>query len=121
MSKTAVSQVNIVRVLPVSRYSPLDSVQLDLRPFAEPTPRPLAKAAGVPLKVATKVVATARRGALFSAAQLSRMGIQANGVRRLVNAGLFARDPRIAITDVQPAGGRVMSDRPFQLRVWVSS
>jgi hypothetical protein len=121
MSKTAVSQVKIVRVLPVSRYSPQDSAPLDVRPFAEHTPRSLAKAAGVSLNVATKVVATARRRPLDSAAQLSGLGIQAQGVRRLVNAGLFAGDPRIVITDVQPVGERVMSNRPFQLRIWISA
>lgn len=121
MSKTAVSQVKIIRVLPVSRYSPLDSVPLEVRPFAEHTARSLAKAAGVSLKVAAKVVATARRRPLNSAAQLSEMGLQPQGVRRLVNAGLFVGDPRIVITNVQPVDGRVMSDRAFKLRVWVSA
>ena len=121
MPTTAVSQVKIVRVLPVSRYSPLDSLPLDVRRFAEHTPRSLAKAAGVSLKVAAKVVATARRRPLDSPEQLSQMGIQAQGVRRLLNAGLFAGDSRIVITNVQPLGERIMSDRPFDLRVWVSS
>jgi hypothetical protein len=121
MSKTAVSQVKTVQVLPINRYSPLDSTPLEVRPFAEHTARSLAKAAGVSMKVAAKVVAAARRRRLSTAAQLSQMGIQAPSVRRLVNAGLFAGDPRIVIADVQPVGGRIMSDRPFQLRVSVFS
>jgi len=121
MSKTAVSQVKTVRVLSINRYSPLDSTPLEVRPFAEHTARSLAKAARVPMKLAAKVVAAARHRPLYAAAQLSQMGIQAASVRRLVNAGLFAGDPRILVADVQPVGGRVMSDRPFQLRVSVSS
>ena len=121
MSKTDVSQAKIVQVLPVSRYSPLDSVPLEVRPFAEHTARSLASATGVPLKVAAKIVAIARRRPLVSVAQLSGLGLPPQGLRRLVNAGLFAGDPRIVITDVQPVDGRVMSDRPFRLRVWVSS
>jgi hypothetical protein len=121
MSKTAVTQVKKVRALPVSRYSPLDSTPLEIRPFSEHTARSLAKAAGVPLTVAAKVVAAARRKSLVSAAQIAAMGIQPGSVRRLVHAGLFNGDARVAITNVQPVAGRVMSDRPFRLRVWVSS
>jgi hypothetical protein len=121
MSKTAVSQVKTVRVLPITRYSPFDSNPLQVRPFAEHTARSLADAAGVPVKVAAKVVAAARRRPLYRAAQLSQIGIQASTVRRLVNAGLFAEDPRVVIADAQPVGGPIMSDRPFRLRVSFSS
>jgi hypothetical protein len=121
MSKTAVSQVKVVPVLPVSRHSPLDSIPLEVRPFAKHTARSLAMAASVPLKVAAKVVAEARRRPLRSAAQLREIGIQPRSVRSLASVGLFAGDPRIVITDVQPMDGRVMSNRSFRLRVWVAS
>lgn len=121
MSKTAVSQVKTIRVLPITRYSPFDSDPQDVRTFAEHTVSSLAKAAGVPTKVAAKVVTAARRRPLYTAAQLSQLGIQPSTVRRIVNAGLFAEDPRIVIGDVQPVGGRIMSDRPFRLRVSFSS
>jgi hypothetical protein len=121
MSRTAVSQVKVLRVLPVNRYSPLDSVPLAIRPFAEHTTRSLAQAASVPLKVAAKVLAAVRRRSLDSAFQLTELGIRLQDVRRLVNAGLFAGDPSVAINDVQPADGRIMSGRPVRLRVWAAS
>src|SRR5262245_8393238 len=111
MPKTAVAQVNVVSVLPVNRYSPLDSVPLSVRSFAKHSADSLAKAANVPLKVAAKVVAAARSKRLGSAADLLGLGVPLRSVRSLVNVGLFVGDPRVVITDVQPVYGRVMSDR----------
>jgi len=121
MPKTAITQVKKVQPLPVTRYSPLDSIPLKVRPFSQHTARSLADAAGVSAKLAAKVVATARRRRLVSAAQIAAMGIQPGSVRRLVHAGLFGGEPRVVISDVQPVDGRVMSHRPFRLRVWLAS
>jgi hypothetical protein len=121
MSKTAVSRVKTVRVLPITRYSPYDSPALDVRPLTKHTARSLAKASRVPLRVASKVVTAARRGALRSTSHVAQLGMQPEYSRRIAGVALFDGDPRVAITDVLPTRGRVMSDRPFQLRVSIAS
>jgi len=121
MSETVVSEVKTVRVLPITRYSPYDSLAVDVRPFAKHTARSLAKAAGVQLRAASKVAAAARREAIRSAAQIAELGVQLENVRRLAGVGLFEGDARIAITNVSPTRGRVMSGRPFQLRVRIAT
>jgi hypothetical protein len=92
-----------------------------LRPFAGYTPRALARSARVSPQVAARVIAAARRAALRSPADLAGLGLRVRDVQRLGCVGLFADDGRMVIVDVSPVGGRVMSDRPFRLRVRFAS
>jgi len=121
MPKTSVSSVKRVPVGPITRYSPFDSVPRDIRVLDAQTAASVAKAAGIKPDLAGRVTAVARRVPLRSAAELAALGLPLRDVRRLASASLFQDDVRVAIGDVQPAQGRIMSDRPFRLMVSFAS
>jgi hypothetical protein len=78
----------------------------------------IRKTTGVPVAVARAVVDARKARPLTSVLSLKALPKLAAADReRLQRRGLLAGDTRIAITDVQPEGGAIMSERPFALRV----
>ena len=116
MAKTSVSRVESVPVRPITRYSPFDSVPRDIRLLDAK-----AETLGIKPDLVGRVKAAARLGPLRTAADLAALGLPLADVRRLANAFLFTDDLRVAIGDVQPSQGRIMSDRPFRLKVSFAS
>jgi hypothetical protein len=117
VAKTSIASARKILVRPIARYSPYDSVPRDIRILDRHTAAAVVKAGGVRRSVARRLTIAARRGPLRSAAQLAALGLSIRDVRLLTGACLFQDDPRVAIRDVQPARGRIMSGRPFRLEI----
>jgi hypothetical protein len=103
---------------PLNRFSILDNDPVPLTVLAQVDPQQLARALNLSLAVAREILTIHRhqpvRGvvALLSVKELDTATRER--VARLVH---FADDPRIVILNVEPVDGRVMSDRPFAMRV----
>lgn len=121
MAKTSVSGVETVPVRNITRYSPLDSIPRDVPVLSARTVASIAKVAGIHPNLAARVTAAAHRSPLRSAMDLAALGLSAREVRLLASACLFQEDLRVAICDVQPAKGRIMSRQPFRLEVSFAS
>jgi hypothetical protein len=102
---------------PLNRFSTLDSPTVQVAPL-HTMKEEMLTAAGVTPAMAGAVVAQARGGAVRSALDLlSIEGLSAKEREQIARRTLFADDARIAIVDVAPVDGRIMSGRAFALRV----
>jgi hypothetical protein len=103
---------------PVNRYSPLDNQPLAVLRLAVATAAAMQKVLGVSSRVAKEIVAVRRRKTLRGLADLQALR-RANRVarERIRRRGLLEDDTYAVITEVAPTAGRVMSDRPFALRL----
>lgn len=118
---TSVSRVRVIPVRGITRYSPFDSTPVRVRPLSAYSGPALAAAARVPSAVAARVVAAVRRKQISSIAGLKELVRRPEELSHISGVALFPGDRRVVITDVQPVGGRIMSDRPFRLRVSFAS
>ncbi len=103
---------------PINRFSSLDHPPVDVSLLGSASARQLARTSGISAELAARIVALRKTRPLRSPydllplAELTRADLER--IRRCV---LFVDDPRLVITDVAPVAGRIMSDRPFTLRV----
>ena len=104
---------------PVDRFGALDSRPVTVVNLGRAKASALAKVTGVASATARKLVADRRRrGAMRSVDDLAWLHLSTRDVERLRRSALFEDDPRLVITDIRPLSGKIMSDRPFSLRVW---
>jgi hypothetical protein len=108
-------------VRPVARFSPFDSSPLQVRALIAHSPRSLASASGVSEAIARRVITQGRKRPIRNLADLLELGLTRRDALRLQRSILFTEDERIVIQDVQPLEGRIMSDRPFALRIAFAS
>ncbi len=101
---------------PISRFGMFDDSPRQVAVLAELDPAALRKQVGGRLAGAAKVADQLKAGAdpvIGSALASSDPAIRERLLRNLVHPA----DRRLAILDVQPVGGPVMSGQPFDLRV----
>lgn len=102
---------------PINRYSILDNEPI--RVFAihslkiESLSRELNLERSVAEQLTSFTEATMSPISVLGAVE----GLQLNDRDRIRRLGIFTQDTRLAITDVKPAAGKVMSDKAFMMRV----
>jgi Metallo-peptidase family M12B Reprolysin-like len=117
MASTSSAARRLARVDP-NRLAPWDSRPITVVALSRATVDQIRKATGVPAAVARAVVEARRARPLSSVWSLQALPkLAADDRERLQRVALLQGDGRIAITDVQPAAGRIMSGQPFALRV----
>ena len=103
----------ILKQRPITRWGPLDDLPRAVVAIDSLDLRALRKIAGGRLRGAARVLDGLSAGehplAAYDVEQVQR--------DRLARGVVHAADRRLAITDVTPAGGPIMSHRPFALRV----
>jgi hypothetical protein len=101
---------------PVSRFSALDNLPQQVVVIGRTKPRRVVSLLDVPsgaVRAAQAVEASPR-----PAAALASIRELDDATRDRVRRGVvFSQDTRLAILDVQPVGGYILSHRPFTLRV----
>ena len=102
---------------PVNRFGALDSTPVAVVLLGRADARAIARATGIPPAAARKLIAKRRRQPVRSVDDLASLRLSPRDVERLRRSGLFEDDHRVVITDVRPHRGRIMSNRPFTLRV----
>ena len=101
---------------PLNRYSPFDNPPRKIVVLGTATARQLAKATGVSGGSARAAVA-AMREKTADPLRLIAAGLGVRDLERIKQRSLLASQPQLAITDVEPAEGRIMSNTPFALKV----
>src|SRR5690349_3401202 len=81
----------------VARFSPFDSVPLQVRVLTAHSPRSLASASGVSEAVARRVIAEGRKRPIRRLAGLLELGLTPRDALRVQRSILFAEDERIII------------------------
>jgi hypothetical protein len=102
---------------PLNRFGVLDSAPVAVAMVGRANARAIARVTGIGTAAARKLVAGRRRRPVRSADDLASLRLSSRDVERLRRSGLFDDDHRLVITDVRPHRERIMSDRPFTLRV----
>jgi hypothetical protein len=117
MPKTSLKRA-VLPQRPINRYSSLDNVPVRVSLLASASARELAATAGVSNELASRLVALRKKSPLRSTYDLLRLGeVDRTSLERIRRSVLFVDDPRLVIIDVVPVAGRIMSNRPFTLRV----
>jgi len=102
----------------LNRLSPFDSRPTSVVALGRATAEQIRKTTGVSAAAARAVVAARREQRIASVWSLAALTqLREDELERLQRLSLFVHDTRIVITDVQPARGRIMSERSFALRV----
>jgi hypothetical protein len=118
MAATSSSVAKPLRRPDLNRLAPWDSAPVSVVALSRATVEQIRKAAGVPVAAARAVVAARRARPLTSVWSLTALAkVSVADRERLQRRGLLAGDTRIAITEVVPAAGTIMSERPFALGV----
>jgi hypothetical protein len=112
---------SVLRQRPVNRYSVLDSVPTEILVVARSSTRTLAANLDVPATAARRVIDVADSSPRPAAMLASISELDVGARDRVRRGAIFAQDSRLAITDVQPVDGRIMSGRPFALRISFAS
>ncbi len=103
---------------PINRFSSLDNQPMAVLRLATATATAIEKVLGVSSRVAKEIVATRRRRTLGGLADLQALGRANRGAReRIRRRSLLEDDVHAVLTEVAPAAGRVMSHKPFALRL----
>lgn len=95
----------------------LDSAPVTVVDLARAGAAEIRRATGVSAPVAKKIVSARRSRPVRSFDDLAALGLGQGDLQRLRRGALLENDAHVVITDVRPVKGRVMSDRPFALRV----
>jgi len=111
---TSISSLQILKQRPINRFGPLDEVQTKiLVAETEPSILELQKYLPISAERITALVASSHpRYDLASMSELP-LNVRENASRLFIYHG----DQRIAIVDVEPVGGHILSECPFKLRV----
>lgn len=117
MAKTSTASQRI-SVRPINRFDRFDSpprVAFDLNKVSGAE---LRKRFGLSKSAVNRLIAVRRRAYIPDAGALAGLaGISRKDQERLRRCGLGSEDERQSIIDVQPARGRLLSGKPFSLRV----
>ena len=119
---TTSNTTKLLKQLPVNRFSVLDNAAIEVARLGVGTAEAKRATAELPAKVANAVRTITAKKPISSARDLVGLvalgPAQLEGLQRRV---LFPNDPRLVITDVVPVGNRIMSNRPFALRMSFAS
>lgn len=102
---------------PLNRYSTLDNEPVRAFSLASHDVDSLPAALKVEPRLAAGLFRIAQGSTTPWAALAGLEGLPAAERERIRRVGIAGREARMAITDVEPSEGRVMSDAPFRLRV----
>jgi hypothetical protein len=102
----------------LNRLSPFDSRPTSVVSLGRATTEQIRKTIGVSAAAARGIVGARREQRFASVWSLAALPqLREDELERVQRRALLDGDTRIAITDVQPAEGRIMSERPFALRI----
>jgi hypothetical protein len=111
------TSTRLIRQRPINRYGILDSEPVRAFSVSSLPPGVLSKELSLSPEVAERIAAFAQSTRTPLAALGAVEGLQFDDRERIRRLGIFAQDVRLAITDFGPVDGRVMSARPFAMRV----
>ncbi|HJT67824.1 MAG TPA: hypothetical protein VJ749_15300 [Pyrinomonadaceae bacterium] len=111
------TSTQIIPQRPLNRYSVLDNEQIRGLAVNSLEPETWTRQLGLQRSLAEQIVELATTTATPIAALATVAGLELPERERIRRLGIFGQDPRLAIIDVEPVSGRVMSDKAFALRV----
>lgn len=111
------AQSSIREQRPVSRFGPLDDLPRRIARLEDMDPSAVGRHIGLEADTAATLLERARLSQALSFAAATTSGVPKESLERALRFLIHPADKRIAITDVVPAHGPVMSGRPFALRV----
>ncbi len=114
---TSTTTTRLLPQRPINRYSLLDNEPSRVFYVQGLEPEALFKELRVRGQVAEQIAAFAEVTRTPIAALGSIEGLQPADRERVRRLGIFGQDTRLAINDVEPVEGRVMSGRAFTMRV----
>jgi hypothetical protein len=114
---TWVAAVGRRRARPASRYGPYDSRPRNIAPLTPGTD--LEAIAGLVGPRQFAIVQQLIADGTTSLGEIAKAGLTRRQQRRLLASVVIAESP-VAIRDIQPRTGRIMSDQPFELDVDVA-
>ncbi len=119
---TAVRRARSIPQRPINRFSPLDDQPTTVLRLATATAAKMRAVLGIPAGLAREIVAARRRTRLDRQIDLHGVrGANRAVIERIRRRTLFDSDAHAVITDLSPDGGRVMSRRPFDMRLQFTS
>ena len=113
----SVTQSSIREQRPVSRFGPLDDLPRRIARLEDMDPSALGRHIGLEADTAAALLERARLSQSLSFAAATTSSVPQESLERALRTLIHPADERLAITDVVPAHGPVMSGRPFALRV----
>jgi hypothetical protein len=103
---------------PINRFSALDNQPTTILRLATATAARMAAVLGIPASLAKAIVAARRRRPLRRQIDLHALrGANRAGIERIRRRSLLEDDGHVVITELSPAAGRIMSHRPFAMRL----
>jgi hypothetical protein len=103
---------------PINRFSELDNEPVQVLLLSSASALEISKVAGISKETANRIVASRKRRPIRELTDLYAVsGLDRSAIERLRRKGLFDTDDHCIITDVTPVAGRVMSQKPFGLRI----
>lgn len=107
---------------PINRYSALDNEPQHVVKLASASAKFMAETLGISVQLAKQIVASRKTVALRKHIDLFAIeGAKRIDVERIRRRSLLEGDTFAVITDVSPVGARIMSGRPFALRMVFAS
>ena len=107
---------------PLNRFSPLDNQPTTVLRLASATVAKMTAVLGISARLAKAIVAVRRRRPVGRPIDLHALrGANRAAIERIRRRSLLEDDGHVVITELSPAAGRVMSHRPFAMRVQFAS
>lgn len=121
MPETTPGSLRVLPQRPVNRYGLLDSTPQFVPVLGVADAREIAEYLKIPEEVARTLWEKLRASPKPAYVLAGIAGLEPEIRERAVRAALYPHDSRLAINDVSPVDGRIMSDRPFSLRIHFSA
>jgi hypothetical protein len=107
---------------PINRFSPLDNQPVAILRLLTASAANMRSVIGIPAQLAKEIVAARKRHPIRRPIDLYAVrGARREAVERIRRRSLLEDDVHVVITDCAPASGRVMSRRPFAMRLLFAS
>jgi hypothetical protein len=111
-------KTKLVPQRPINRFSVLDNEPVQIVHLGSATAIEISKVAGISEDLAKSLVAFRKEQPIRKVTDLYAIeGVNRSSVEQLRRKGLLEADDHCIITDLKPAAGKVMSDKPFALRI----
>jgi hypothetical protein len=119
---TVASKARSIPQRPINRLSDLDNQSAVVLRLATATAARMSAVLKIPARLAKQIVAVRRQGRLRRHIDLySLRGANRAAIERIRRRSLLEDDLHAIITELSPADGRVMSHRPFAMRLQFAS